>query len=96
MHQIHEAYYQKCIDTKSDICIALLQVRSTLVEPGLPSPAMLLFNHPIQSIMPIVNRPLINSNNDGEHHEVLVNRQQRMIRTMILSEIMLLFHYGLL
>ena len=27
--------------------------------------------------MPIVNKPLINTNNDDEHYEALVNRQTR-------------------
>ena len=31
--------------------------------------------------MAIVNRPPINSNNDHEHYDVLVNRQTKMIRT---------------
>ena len=42
--------------------------------------------------MPIVNRPPINSNNDDEHYEALVNGKQEMIRSMILPEIMLPFH----
>ena len=53
MHQIYQMYYQKCIHIKSDIHIAVMQIKSTQQEPGLPSPAMLLFNHPIRSIMPI-------------------------------------------
>ena len=36
---------KKSIDIESHMHIALLQIRSNL--PGLPSPAMLLFNHPI-------------------------------------------------
>ena len=52
---------RKCIHTRLDIHIALLQIRSTMLGPGLPSPATLLFNHPIRDIMPVVNRPLINS-----------------------------------
>ena len=38
---------KKCIETNEDIHIALLQIRATQLEPGLPSPATLLFNHPI-------------------------------------------------
>ena len=38
---------KKCIETNEDIHLALLQIRSTPLEPGLPSPATLLFNHPI-------------------------------------------------
>ena len=54
-------------------CIALLQLRATLLEPGLLSSKTLLFNCPIQGIMPIVNRPSINSYNHDEHYEALVN-----------------------
>ena len=72
---------------KSDIHIALLQIRSTLLGPGLPSPAMLLCNHPITCIRPVVNTPPININSNEEHYEALVKRQQ-----MILPEIMLIFH----
>ena len=35
---------KKCHDTKSDIHLALLQFRMTLLGPGLPSPAILLFS----------------------------------------------------
>ena len=70
--------------------VALLQIRSNLQGLGLPRPATLLFSHPIRGIISIVNRPLTNSNNGDEHYEALVNRQS-MIRTIILSEIMLVF-----
>ena len=52
-------------------------MRTTLLQPGLASSATLLFNHPIWCIMLIINRLLINSNNDDEHYEVLVTRQTR-------------------
>ena len=42
--------------------------------------------------MPVVNRLLINSNNDDEHYEALVNRKQKLIKTMILPEYILPFH----
>ena len=44
---IYKAYYEKCIKTNEDIHVALLQIRVTPLKPGLPSPATLLFNHPI-------------------------------------------------
>ena len=68
---------KKCFDTGSDIHIALLQIRSTTLGQALPSPATLLFNHPVRGIMPIIDRLPINTNNDDEHHTVLVNRQYR-------------------
>ena len=54
--------------------MALLQIRSTPLVPGLPSPETLLFNYPITGIMPIINRPLIVVNNDDEHYEALIKR----------------------
>ena len=66
---------KKCIETNDDIHIALLQIRATPLEPGLPSPAMLLFNYPIHGIMPVINRIPINSDNDDDHYEALVRRQ---------------------
>ena len=68
---------KKCIETNEDIHIAVLQITATPLEPGLPSPAILLFNHPIQGIMSIINRLLINLDNDDEHYEALVNRQAK-------------------
>ena len=56
---------------------SLLQIRITPLGQGLPNPAIMLFNHPIRGIMPVVNRPPIGSDNDKEHHNVLINRQCR-------------------
>ena len=83
-------YTIKCIDTKTDIHIALLQIRTTPSEPRLPNPATLLFNCQRWGIMPIMNRLPINSNNDEEDYEVLVTGKQEMIRAMILLEVMFL------
>ena len=56
MYQTYKANTQKCFDTSSDPHIALMQIRSTPLGQGLPSPATLLFNHPVRG-MPIINRP---------------------------------------
>ena len=55
--------------------IALLQIGTTLPEQGLPSPGMLLFNHLVIGIMPIINRPPFGTKNDDQHHKALVDRQ---------------------
>ena len=47
------------------------------IRSRLPSPATLLFNDPMQGIMPIINRIPINSDNDNDYYEVLVKRQIR-------------------
>ena len=82
---------KKCTDTKSDMHIALLQIRSTPLGQGLPSPARLLFNNPIRGIMPILSRSPIGPNNNDEHYEASVERQTKRLRTMIPLEIMILF-----
>ena len=41
--------------------------------------------------MPVINRLPINSGNDDENYEVLVNRQVKMVRNMTLQEIMTCF-----
>ena len=91
MYQMYKVIAQKCIDTKSDPHIALLQIRSTPPLQGLPSSVTLLFNCPIRDIMPIINRPLIGLNDNDEHYEVLIKTLTKMIRTMIFPECMLLF-----
>ena len=56
IYQIYQADTQKCFDTKSDPHVDLLHIISTPLGSGLPSPATLLFNHPIRCIMPILTR----------------------------------------
>ena len=80
-----------CIDINLDIHVALLQISAIPLGSGLPWLAMLVFNYPIRGIMPIINRSQVNSDNNDEYHEALSKDKQRRIRTMILSEIMLLF-----
>ena len=67
---------RKCTDTKSDIYVAFLQMRSTPLGPGMPCPAMLLFNCPRRGFKSIINRWPVNSNNDDdEHYDTLVKSQ---------------------
>ena len=54
----------------------MLQVRATLLEPGQPCPATLLFNCPIPSIRLTINRIPFDSDNDDDHYEVLIKRQR--------------------
>ena len=41
---------KKCFETSSGTYLALLQTRSTLFRPGLPSLAILLFNHLVMAM----------------------------------------------
>ena len=68
---------KKCLDTKGDPHTALLQIRMTLLEPGLPSLATILFNCPIRGIVPIINRLPMGFDKDEEHYEALVKRQTK-------------------
>ena len=77
MHQTYKVNTNKCFDTKYDLHITLLEIGSTSLWPGLPSSATLLFNWQIRDIMPRVNRPLIDVNNNDEQYEALVRTQTK-------------------
>ena len=55
--------------------MAMLQIRTTPLRQGLPSPAMLLFNCPVRGIIHAKDRQPINIDNDDEHHKNLMHRQ---------------------
>ena len=91
MHHMHKVNAKKFSYINSNTHIALLQIRTMPLGPGLPSPATLLFNFPTRGIMPLVNRLPISLNNDDEHYQALVKRQTKMIPIMMLPEIIHLF-----
>ena len=68
---------KKCFDSRGDPHITLLQIHMTPLGPRLPSPATMLFHHPIRGIIPIINRPPVGRGNDEEHYEVLIKRQMK-------------------
>ena len=68
------------MDTNADSYLALLQIWSTPLGPRLPSPVMLLFNHPTRGIMPITIRSSINADNDDDHYKALVDRQIKAVK----------------
>ena len=82
---------KKCFESRGHPHIALLQICMTPLKPGLPSPATILFNHPIIGIMPIINIPPVGRDNDEEHYEVLIKKQTKMTKTKVLPEIVFLF-----
>ena len=55
--------------------MALLQIKTTPLGQGLPSPATLLFNYLVHGIMPVIDKKLISIDNDDEHHKNLTQRQ---------------------
>ena len=66
---------KKCSDSGGDIHVALLQIQTTPLGQGLPSLAMLLFNHLVCGIMPVVDRKPVCVDNDDKHHKKLTHRQ---------------------
>ena len=57
---------KKCFHTKTDLKLALPQIRLVPIGPGLPTPAVLLFNRPIRGIMPI------NFDYDENYHDTSI------------------------
>ena len=57
--------------------MVLLQICTMLLGLGLPSPATLLFNRQVSSIMPVLDHKLIKCDCDDEHHNRLVARQDK-------------------
>ena len=55
--------------------MALLQIRTTPLGQGLPSLAMLLFNHLAHGIIPVLDRKPVSIDNDNEHHKKLMQEQ---------------------
>ena len=66
---------KKCLESKGDPHITLLQIHMTQLGPGLPSPGTMLFYCPIRGIMPTINRPLVGRDKHEEHYEVLIKIQ---------------------
>ena len=65
-------------DTNADPHIAFLQIRPAILGQGLPSPAILLFNHPIRGSLSVINRTPVDTINDDDHYESSVERQERL------------------
>ena len=59
------------MEENDNINLALLQIGSMPVRPGLPSSATLLFNRPIRSLMPKVSRTSTKYNQDEDNQNKL-------------------------
>ena len=57
--------------------MALLQICTTPLGQGLSSPAALMFNRQVCSIIPVLDYKPIWKDCDDEHHSKLVDRQHR-------------------
>ena len=69
--------FKKCADSGGDINMALLQIHTTPLGQGLPSPATLLYNQLVCGIMPVLDRKPVGEDYDDEHHSRLVDRQHK-------------------
>ena len=76
---------KKCFSTNTVINLTLLQIRTTPLGPGLPSPAMLVFNCCIKGIMLMIKKYPISADSDDDHYKVLVARQHEMDRKYDMS-----------
>ena len=77
MYQVCKMYIQKCTDSGGDINMVLLQIHTTPLGQGLPSPATLMFNRQVCSIMPVLDCKPIWKDCDDKHNSKLVDRQHR-------------------
>ena len=57
--------------------MALLQIRTTPLGPGLPSLATLLFNRQVQGIMPVLDCKPIWQDHDDNHYSKIMDRQHK-------------------
>ena len=57
--------------------MALLQICTTPLGPGLLSLATLLFNRQLQGTMPVLDHKPIGQDCDDDHHCKLLDRQHR-------------------
>ena len=77
---------KKCKQNNNYVYFALLQIRSALLRAEYPSPAMMLFNRPIRSLLPEIDREPLNINTDDKNYEALKSRQEAYIKNMILTK----------
>ena len=65
---------KKCYETNTYIYMALLQIRSILISPWLPSLATSLFNRATKGMLSKLSRPPILFDNDEGNRTALTNR----------------------
>ena len=63
-----------------DIILALIQIRTTPLGPGLPSPAAILFNRPTKGALLKINRSLIFYSYDEDHYNMLKAKHDKVIQ----------------
>ena len=69
--------FKKYTNSGRDINVALLQIHTMPLGLGLLSLATLMFNRQVQGIMPVLDCKPIMQDCDDDHHNKLVDRQQK-------------------
>ena len=69
--------FKKCSNLGRDINISLLQICTTPLGQGLPSPVTLMFNSHVHGIMPVLDCKPFMQNCHDDHHKKLIDRQQK-------------------
>ena len=70
-------HLKKCAKSGRDINMALLQIHTTSLGPGLLSLAMLLFNRQVRGIMPVLDCKPIRQDCDDDHYGKPMDRQHK-------------------
>ena len=66
--------FKKCTNSSGDINMALLQIHTTPLGQGFPSPATLMFNRQVCGIMPVLDHKPVGHECVDKHHSKLVDR----------------------
>ena len=69
--------FKKCAESSRDINMALLQIQTTLLGLGLPSPATLLFNRQLQGNMPVLDCKPVGQDCEVDHYGKFIDRQHK-------------------
>ena len=69
--------FKKCVESSRDINMALLQIHTTQLGPGLLSSMTLLFNRQVGGKMPILDHKPIGQDQDDDHYGKLMERQHK-------------------
>ena len=68
---------KKCADSGRDINMSLLQIHMMPLGQGLQSPTTLMFSRQVCGIMPIIDCKSLVKDCDDNHHNKLIDRQQK-------------------
>ena len=69
--------FKKCADSGCGINMALLQIQTTPLGHSLPRLAMLMFNRPVCSLIPVIDHKPLVEDCDDDCHAKIIKRQQK-------------------